>query len=179
MNIAQTRQSSLALVGIAAAGARVGGQPVIHQSPPQPLPEDAADAAAPLAIESWSTGSATLVPLMAADMQATPTTPASTRRQHAPARPVGKPIDDITFVKQATESGRKEVSRRARRAAAAQESGIETHRRNAGAGPQQRECEAVEDRRGQGLAGAGAAAGGTARPRAPRAATSTANGPRK
>ena len=35
--------------------------------PAQPLPEGAPSAAAPMAIESWSAGSAALVPLMAAD----------------------------------------------------------------------------------------------------------------
>jgi len=76
-------------------------------SPPQPLPEAAT--AVPLALETWSAGSATLVPLMAADLPA--------RRASGAESPatdtsgvVGKPIDDIGFVKQATESGRKEVN---------------------------------------------------------------------
>lgn len=58
--------------------------------------------------EGWAAGSASLVPLMAADMQAN-----QTATVEAPATgeggAAGKPIDDITFVKQATEGGRKEV----------------------------------------------------------------------
>jgi putative membrane protein len=80
---------------------------------PTPVPSDAMDQvapAAPLALEHWSTGSASLVPVMAAD------TPS---REHAsnvdaPANTtvgaVGKPADDLAFVRQATESGRKEVA---------------------------------------------------------------------
>jgi putative membrane protein len=48
------------------------------------------------AMESVATGSASLVPLMASEAQAGGTT--------------GEPVDDIAFVKQATESGRKEVA---------------------------------------------------------------------
>jgi putative membrane protein len=78
-------------------------------NPAQPMPEGGMSAAAPLAIESWSAGSATLVPLMAADMQA-----GQVINLDAPADTtggtVGKPVDDVAFVKQATESGRKEVA---------------------------------------------------------------------
>jgi putative membrane protein len=52
-------------------------------------------------------GSTSLVPLMAADMQARPVAVDMPANGGAP---VGKPIDDIQFVKQATESGRKEIS---------------------------------------------------------------------
>ena len=100
--------ASLALAGIAAL-APAWAVSLAATSPAQPLPEGGTNAAAPLAIESWSTGSASLVPLMAADMQAshiaTIDAPAD-----APAGAVGKPIDDVAFVKQATESGRKEVN---------------------------------------------------------------------
>jgi putative membrane protein len=78
-------------------------------SNPQPIPEDIRGAVTPLAIESWSTGSATLVPLMAADVQATRTTPVDEPANTTGAA-VGKPVDDVTFVKRATESGRKEVA---------------------------------------------------------------------
>jgi putative membrane protein len=78
-------------------------------TPAQAMPEGGMTAAAPLAIESWSSGSATLVPLMAADMQAGQVinldAPADTQ-----GGTVGKPVDDLAFVKQATESGRKEVA---------------------------------------------------------------------
>jgi putative membrane protein len=58
--------------------------------------------------ESLGAGSASLVPLMAADMQAN-----QTNGVDAPAtggNEAGKPIDDITFVRKATESGYKEVN---------------------------------------------------------------------
>ena len=78
-------------------------------SNPQPIPEDTRSAATPLAIESWSTGSASLVPLMAADLQATRATPVD-EPTSTTGTAVGKPVDDVTFVKRATESGRKEVA---------------------------------------------------------------------
>ena len=61
----------LALLGAVAPALAVS---LSSASQPQSIPEGARSAAAPLAIESWSTGSATLVPLMAADVQATRTT---------------------------------------------------------------------------------------------------------
>jgi len=78
-------------------------------NPAEPLPEGGMPAAAPLAIESWSAGSATLVPLMAADMQSSRFASVDAP-EDAAGGAVGKPIDDVAFVKQATESGRKEVA---------------------------------------------------------------------
>ena len=77
--------------------------------PAQPLPEGAPSAAAPMAIESWSAGSAALVPLMAADAPSreTPTVDVPAK---STTGSVGKPMDDLAFVRQATESGRKEVA---------------------------------------------------------------------
>jgi putative membrane protein len=75
--------------------------------PSQPLPQAAQTAVELNASTAASAGSTTLIPVMAAEVQAktihTVDAPASG------AIPVGKPIDDIQFVKQATESGRKEV----------------------------------------------------------------------
>jgi putative membrane protein len=78
---------------------------------PQPIPleaRDGAHSAAPMAMESWSAGSATLVPLMAADMQARHESSID-----APAERSGgtlrKPLDDLSFVRQATETGRREA----------------------------------------------------------------------
>ncbi len=75
----------------------------------QPLPEGTHDTAAPLAIETWSAGSAALVPLMAVDTPAreapTVDAPANTT-----AGAVGKPLDDLAFVRKATESGHHEVA---------------------------------------------------------------------
>jgi putative membrane protein len=82
-------------------------------SPAQPMPVSM-DTAAPQPLETWtvadaSGGSASLVPLMAADMQA-----GHAASVEAPADaaggPAGKPVDDVAVVKQATESGRKEVA---------------------------------------------------------------------
>jgi putative membrane protein len=79
-------------------------------SPPAPQPvQETSSAAAPLAIESWSSGSAALVPLMAADVQSSQDTHVDSPAK-ATTVAVGKPVDDVTFVKRATESGRKEVA---------------------------------------------------------------------
>jgi putative membrane protein len=82
-------------------------------SPAQPMPVSV-DATAPQPMETWTAspttgGSASLVPLMAADMQA-----GHAASIQAPADAaggaVGKPVDDVAFVRQATESGRKEMA---------------------------------------------------------------------
>jgi putative membrane protein len=76
--------------------------------PAEPIPDTPATPASLAPAESLTAGSASLVPLMAADMQAGQITTVD-----APATggsDVGKPIDDITFVRKATESGYKEVN---------------------------------------------------------------------
>jgi putative membrane protein len=102
----------LVLAGMAAA-APAWAVSLTATSPAQPLPASM-DTAAPRPMENWSMagaagGSASLVPLMAADMQA-----GHTASVEAPADAaggaVGKPVDDVAFVRQATESGRKEVA---------------------------------------------------------------------
>jgi putative membrane protein len=100
--------ASFALAGIAAL-APAWAVSLAATSPAQPLPEGGTNAAAPLAIESWSAGSASLVPLMATDLQASHVATIDAPAD-APAGAVGKPIDDVAFVKQAAESGRKEVN---------------------------------------------------------------------
>lgn len=77
--------------------------------PAEPIPEASLLAGAPSTIESWSAGSATLVPLMAADMPSSHMTSVDAPADAAGGA-VGKPIDDVAFVKQAAESGRKEVA---------------------------------------------------------------------
>jgi putative membrane protein len=72
--------------------------------PAESLPDG--NAASLTAAESWTAGSASLVPLMAADMQANLVAAVDAPDTHGE---VGKPIDDVAFVRQATESGRKEV----------------------------------------------------------------------
>jgi len=54
-------------------------------------------------------GSSTLVPLMAADTQARTVAARTVDSSAGGGTPVGKPIDDMQFVKQATEGGRKEI----------------------------------------------------------------------
>jgi putative membrane protein len=76
--------------------------------PAQPIPDASATPASLTPAETLTAGSASLVPLMATDMQAGQITTVD-----APATggsDVGKPIDDITFVRKATESGYKEVN---------------------------------------------------------------------
>jgi putative membrane protein len=76
--------------------------------PAQPVPDASATPASLAPAESLTAGSAVLVPLMAADMQAGQIT-----NVDAPATggtDVGKPIDDLTFVRKATESGYQEVT---------------------------------------------------------------------
>jgi putative membrane protein len=104
-----TRNSGIAILILAtAAAAPALPASLSFPSEPQPAPVSDTLAPAPL-LDSWTPGSATLVPLMAADTQAAPATqvdpPAAGTSQ-----PTGKPLDDISFVKRATESGRKEVA---------------------------------------------------------------------
>src|SRR5262245_13863510 len=73
--------------------------------PAQPLPDS--EQAQPLVADDWTAGSSVLVPFMATDARAQ-----QNMAVDAPAEgaaPAGKPLDDLQFVRQATESGRKEV----------------------------------------------------------------------
>jgi len=74
-----------------------------------PLPERSLTPASMTADESWSAGSSLLVPLMAVDVQANQTATVDAPEPGAGGE-TGKPLDDIAFVKQATESGRKKVA---------------------------------------------------------------------
>jgi putative membrane protein len=73
-------------------------------------PEVAATQTSPtptLVADNWTAGSAALIPVVATDAQANQNSTID-----APAEggaPAGKPVDDIQFVQQATESGRNEV----------------------------------------------------------------------
>ena len=101
--------TGMLLAGLAAAPAFAASLAATNPAEPMPAMLDAGlAAAAPQAIESWSAGSATLVPLMASDL------PARQFNVDAPedaaGGAAGKPVDDVAFVKQATESGRKEVA---------------------------------------------------------------------
>lgn len=75
---------------------------------PAPLADNAVTLESLAPVDSVAAGSAALVPLMAADMQA-----GQAETVDAPVTggsEVGKPIDDITFVRKATESSYKEVA---------------------------------------------------------------------
>jgi len=82
---------------------------LVASGPVQAIPQDRPGTAAPLAIESWSAGSATLVPLMAADtpVDRPPSVDVPADRN---ASSVGKPLDDVSFFREATENGREEVA---------------------------------------------------------------------
>lgn len=96
----------MAAIGIMAAPAWAISLPAA--GPAQPLPDSTVIPASLTSRESVTPGSASLVPLMAADMQANQSNSVDAPTDNAGA--VGKPIDDITFVKQATESSYKEVN---------------------------------------------------------------------
>jgi putative membrane protein len=111
----RTIKQSLALAGwglLSCATAPVWAVSLSTMGPTQPLPGSsgspgASNAAGVVVADLAAAGSATLIPVMAADLPArhattvdAPTTGGTT---------VGKPVDDIQFVKQATENGRKEV----------------------------------------------------------------------
>jgi putative membrane protein len=77
--------------------------------PAQPLPGSEASLVGMQVTDTVTSGSATLVPLVAADVSASQ---ASAADANAPAHggTVGKPMDDITFVARATERARKEMN---------------------------------------------------------------------
>ncbi len=107
---AATSLALACLAGVLAAPAWAAS--LAATSPAQPLPDGAAGASKPIPLETWTAGatqgSASLVPLMAADMQASQ---AATLDVPADAGGApGKSMDDITFVKQASEGERKEMS---------------------------------------------------------------------
>jgi putative membrane protein len=77
--------------------------------PSQRLPEDTAIPVSLAPTETWTAGSASLVPLMAADMQANQTSTVEAPSTSAGGE-TGKPLDDMAFVRKASESGRKEVN---------------------------------------------------------------------
>jgi putative membrane protein len=98
-----------AAAGVIAAGAMAPAWAVsLTAGPAQPIPDASTTSASFSPIDAVAAGSAALVPLMATDAQANQMTAVD-----APATggsDVGKPIDDITFVRKATESAYKEVN---------------------------------------------------------------------
>jgi putative membrane protein len=114
MNLANAMSLPVLARGLLAAGLTLGAPAwavsLTATGPAQPLPftQSTAQTAAVPRAETLAPGSASLVPLMAADMaaQEISTVDASTPTSGGDA---GKPVDDISFVARATESGRREV----------------------------------------------------------------------
>jgi len=118
MKIRTITQKAFALAGFGLlCGAPVWAVSLSAIGPAQPIPDDVTRgtprdslSATELTAAGVDTGgSTTLVPLMAADM---PARVSGITAMDAPANgatPVGKPMDDMQFVRQATESGRKEI----------------------------------------------------------------------
>jgi len=81
--------------------------------PAQPAPDgaplDGGNTAELTGVETGAAGSATLIPLMAADMQARPIAIGTVDAPADGGASIGKPVDDVQFVRRATESGRQEV----------------------------------------------------------------------
>lgn len=99
--------AGLVMTGLATMPA--AGASLAATNPAEPLPEAGLSATGPTAIESWSAGSAALVPLMAADTPSSQMTRVETP-EDASGGTAGKPMDDVAFVKQAADSGRAEVA---------------------------------------------------------------------
>jgi putative membrane protein len=107
MNFRSVTQG-LGLAGLIAATAPCLAVSLPATGPRTALPEAAASRMAPtFVIDSWTAGSATLIPVVATDAQANHVSTVDAPADGGAA--VGKPVDDIQFVKQATESGRTEV----------------------------------------------------------------------
>ncbi len=113
MNIRRITQRGVRGLGL--AGLIVAAGPALAVSlaatdPASALPETETMPLSPAqtrVVDNWTAGSTALVPVVATDAQAHPIFTVD-----APAdggAPAGKPVDDIQFVKQATESGRNEV----------------------------------------------------------------------
>ena len=105
MNI--SRPCIAIVVLAAAATAPAPAASLSFQAEPQPFP-DVAPSAAPQ-IENWTAGSATLVPLMAADSPAAPAAQVDTPTAGA-SQPAGKSLDAVSFVRRAAESGHEQVA---------------------------------------------------------------------
>jgi putative membrane protein len=93
-------------------GAPVWAMSLATMEAAPPIPEGVTPAnlnAEAAVAERGAAGSSTLVPLMAADTQAQPIAARTVDSSVGGGMATGKPIDDMQFVKQATESGRKEI----------------------------------------------------------------------
>ncbi|MBC8024600.1 MAG: DUF4142 domain-containing protein [Steroidobacteraceae bacterium] len=101
--------------GFGFAGLIVAAAPALAVSlpatdPASVLPDTTAAPLLPeqmLVADSWNAGSTALVPVVATDAQAHPISTVDSPADGGAS--VGKPVDDIQFVRQATEGGRHEV----------------------------------------------------------------------
>jgi putative membrane protein len=114
MKIRTRWKQAFALTGFGLlCGAPVWAVSLSAIGPAQPIPDGVTpgslNATELTAAEIGAAGSSTLVPLMAADMQAQPIAVSAIDVPANGASPIGKPIDDMQFVKQAAENGRKEI----------------------------------------------------------------------
>lgn len=110
MNVHKITMSAVALL----CGAPVWAVSLSTLGPVQPMPAgviaaDLNSTESSTVAEVATAGSNTLVPLMAADLQARPDAVSTVDSPANGAAPVGKTMDDLQFVRQATESGRKEI----------------------------------------------------------------------
>ena len=103
-------RTAIALAGLAAV-IPASAVSLSSTAAPQPMPANEMSLA-PSAIENWTAGSGALVPLMAADAQAAQAAGVDVPEGKTPSdgKAAGKAVDDVSFVKKATESGRKEVA---------------------------------------------------------------------
>src|SRR3569832_2041043 len=106
------RLSAVAGFGLL-CGAPVWAGSLSTIGPAQPIPAGVmpadSNATELTAAEISAAGSTTLEPLMAADVQARTDADTNVDAPAGGGAPAGKPIDDTQFVRQATESGRKEI----------------------------------------------------------------------
>jgi len=102
-------ETGLVIVAIAMT-APAGAVSLSTMGAAQPLPDTDAPTATLVAADNWTAGSASLVPLMASEMQANQSNTIDAPATDAGGPAVGKPLNDIAFVRVATENGRKEVN---------------------------------------------------------------------
>ena len=97
------------MAGLALTAAPAWAVSLVTTGPAQPLPDQGlAPVSMPVA-ENLTSGSASLVPLVAAEIPATEMSILDAGDLTG-GGDIGKPIDDISFLVRATESGRKEMS---------------------------------------------------------------------
>ena len=106
MRLRKLRAAALATLGCVLV-APTWGLSLATVGAPQPPVE--LTPANPAAAESLLAGSLPLVPLVASEMQATQMSTIDSQASSSGGDPVGKPMNDIAFVRVATENGRREA----------------------------------------------------------------------